>query len=366
MNRGKKIVRVSIYGILVNIILVAFKAVVGFISNSIAIILDAVNNLTDALSSIVTIVGVKLSEKKPDKKHPFGHGRAEYFSAVVVAVIVLAAGVMAFKESIEKIITPEAADYSVATLVIILATVFVKFFFGRYVKKKGDELNSGSLTASGVDAISDAVLSFSVFVAAMISFIWHVSLEGYLGLIIAVMIIRTAVEILKKGIDDIIGVRADQGLVDKLKKRIMKDPEVMGVYDVTLHNYGPNKIVASVHVQVDDDMTAGEIHRLTRRIEFDVYDKMGIIMTMGIYASNDKGKNKKIKDAVEDVLKRYKNLLQMHGFYVDEEYKTISFDLIFSFDEEHPEKQRDEIVRALKKKYPDYQFSVILDTDISE
>ena len=140
MQRNKEIVKISIYGILVNLVLVGFKAVVGLIANSISIILDAVNNLTDVLSSVVTIVGLRLATKRPDRKHPFGYGRVEYFSAVVVAVIVLAAGVTAFKESIEKIITPEEADYSVASLVIIAVAVLVKFFFGRFVKNKGKAL----------------------------------------------------------------------------------------------------------------------------------------------------------------------------------------------------------------------------------
>ena len=209
MQRNKEIVKISIYGILVNLVLVGFKAVVGLIANSISIILDAVNNLTDVLSSVVTIAGLRLATKRPDRKHPFGYGRVEYFSAAVVAVIVLAAGVMALKESIEKIIAPEEADYSVASLVIIAVAVLVKFFFGRFVKNKGKALNSGSLVASGVDAISDAALSLSVLAGAIISFIWHISLEGYIGILIAVMIIKTAVEIMRDAVNDLIGARVD-------------------------------------------------------------------------------------------------------------------------------------------------------------
>ena len=170
MKREKEIIKVSILGVIVNLILVSFKATVGLIAGSISIVLDAVNNLTDAMSSVVTIIGVRLSQKRPDAKHPFGYGRIEYFSALVVAIIVLAAGLVAFKESIEKIITPEEADYSVASLVIVGIAVIVKFFFGRYVKNKGEKLNSGSLRASGIDAISDAALSLSVLIGALISF----------------------------------------------------------------------------------------------------------------------------------------------------------------------------------------------------
>lgn len=366
MDRNKQIVKVSIFGIVVNLILVAFKAVIGLIVNSIAIILDAVNNLSDALSSIITIIGTKLSNKKPDKKHPYGHGRIEYFSSVIIAVIVLIAGLTSLKESIEKILHPESADYSIISLVIVIVAVFVKFFFGRYVKKQGKKLNSGSLIASGTDAISDSVLSFSTFVAAIISIIWHISLEGYLGVIISIIILKSAIEILKDAIDDMIGVRADPEVTQKLRELINSYEDVLGVYDIIIHNYGPNKIIASAHIQVEDELTAKEIHRLTRRIIVDVYNKLGILLTVGIYASNDTGEYKEIKEYIGNLLKDYKNIIQMHGFYVDEEYKSISFDLIFNFDELEPEKKIEDIIGKLKTKYPEYNFNIILDTDISD
>ena len=162
MDRNKKIIKVSIFGIIVNVILAGFKALVGLLANSIAIILDAVNNLSDALSSIITIIGTKLSTKRPNKKHPFGYGRIEHFSSIIIAILVLFAGITSFKESLDKIINPEKAEYSIITLIIIVVAVFVKFFFGRYVKSEGEKLNSGSLVASGTDAISDFFVTFNL------------------------------------------------------------------------------------------------------------------------------------------------------------------------------------------------------------
>ena len=141
MNRNKKIIKVSILGIIVNLVLVLFKSIIGMIVNSIAIILDAINNLSDALSSIITIVGMKLSSKKPDKEHPYGHGRIEYFASIIIAVIVLVAGLTALKESVQKIMKPEQANYSIVSLIIIIVAILVKFFFGRYVKNEGKKLN---------------------------------------------------------------------------------------------------------------------------------------------------------------------------------------------------------------------------------
>ena len=365
LKRSKQIVRISIYGILVNLVLVGFKATVGLIANSISIVLDAVNNLTDALSSIVTIIGVKLAGKKPDAKHPFGHGRIEYFSAVIVAMIVLAAGVMALKESIEKIIAPEEADYSVVSLTIVAVAVLVKFFFGRYVKRKGKELNSGSLVASGVDAISDAALSTSVLAGALISFIWHISLEGYIGLLIAVMIVRTAVEILRDGVNDLLGARTDNELATKMRETILENKKVRGVYDMALHNYGPNKIIASAHIELSDDMKTREIHKLSRQIEVLVYEKYGIILTLGVYASNDSGKAKSIKEAIEKEVLQDKKVRQVHGFYVDEENKEISFDVVFDYGEEEAADAEVKKMRMfVNNKYPDYKVYIIVDSNL--
>ena len=366
MDRDKKIIKVSILGILVNLVLVAFKAIIGIIVNSIAIILDAVNNLSDALSSIITIIGTKLSAKRPDKKHPYGYGRIEYFSSVIIAVIVLLAGLTSLKESVEKIIHPTVADYSIISLVIIIVAVFVKFFFGRYVKKQGESLNSGSLIASGTDAVSDSVLSLSTFIAAIISIVWKISLEGYLGVIISIIILKSAIEILKDTINDMIGIRADSEITKKLKEKILSYKEVLGVYDVTLHNYGPNKIIATAHIQLEDNTTAKEIHRISRRILIDVYQEHGIILTLGIYASNNDGEYGEIQSYIKDIVSEYENIIQIHGFYIDEEINNISFDLIFNFDELAPDEVVKEISEKIKSKYPKYNYSIIIDTDFSD
>ncbi|MBR1796361.1 cation diffusion facilitator family transporter [Candidatus Saccharibacteria bacterium] len=366
MNREKQIIKISIIGIFVNLILVAFKATVGLIAGSISIVLDALNNLSDALSAIITIIGTVISGKRPDKNHPYGHGRVEYIASTAVALIVFAAGITALVESVQKVIEPQMAEYSVATIVIVSVAVLVKFFFGRYVRQKGKELNSSSLVATGTDAVSDAALSFSTLVGIFISLVFHVAPEGYIGIIISAMILKAAIEILKSTINDLLGVRADEGLTNKLKKSIAKiDPQIQGVYDLAVHNYGPNKIVGSAHIQVDDTLTARDIHHLTKRIEYGIYEKYGIILTIGIYASNDSGKFKDVKDYLKKLIKQYPHILQMHGFYVDEGLKTISFDLIFDFDELKPEEKVAEIKQKMQEKYPDFSYAVIIDTDVT-
>lgn len=366
MDRSKRIIKTSVLGIVVNIVLVAFKATVGFIAGSIAVILDAVNNLSDALSSIITIIGTKLAGKAPDKKHPYGHGRVEYITSVIISVIVLIAGVTSGKESIEKIISPTAADYSIVSIIIIVAAIIAKLLMGRHVKKVGKEINSGALVASGSDALFDAILSVGTLLAAVISMIWHVSLEGWFGAVISIFILKAGIEMLVETVNSIIGIRADKEITDKLKDKVCEYPEVHGVYDITLHNYGPTQIIGSIHIEVDDDMTAKQIHKLTRAISADVYMTMGIVLTVGIYASNaDIPQIAEIKKSLNEQKEAHEGILQIHGFYADTEQKTVVFDLVIDFKFDAKE-IKDAVISEMSKKYPEYSFYAVIDSDYSD
>lgn len=366
MERSKKIIRTSVIGIIVNAVLVLFKMAVGYVTGSIAVILDAVNNLSDALSSVITIIGTKLAGKASDKKHPYGHGRIEYLTSMLIALIVLIAGLTSLKESAEKIISPTAAEYSAVSLVIISVSIVVKFFTGRYVKGVGEKINSGSLIASGSDAFFDAILTMTTLAAAIISMVWKLSLEGVFGAVISAFIIKAGVEMLKDTLNSIIGTRADKELTEKLKAKIKAYEGVHGVYDMTLHNYGPTNIIGSVHIEVDDDMTARELHKLTRNISVGVYEELGIVLTVGIYASNNSSPQaEQIRQALYRIVNEYTEILQVHGFYADLEQKNIAFDLIIDFKADAMNIKA-QVLEKIKRVYPDYNFSVVLDSDYSD
>ncbi len=362
MERQRNIVRVSIIGIAVNLLLVAFKAVVGLVTGSIAIIMDAVNNLSDALSSVITIVGTKLAGKAPNKKHPYGYGRIEYVTSITIAVIVLLAGVSSFTESFKRILNPETAHYSAVSLLIIAVAVVVKFLLGRYVKNQGHKNNSDSLIASGQDAVFDSAISLSTLAAAAISILFHINVEGWLGVAISVVIVKAGVEILMDSLSSIIGNRVDGELIDNMKTLISSYPDVDGVYDLVLHQYGPQEYIGSVHVEVDDNLTAKEIHKMTRLITKDVYKHFGIFLTIGIYASNtDTNEFAQMKADLRELLSTREEVLQMHGFYVDSDAKVVTFDLILDFNTPDPAAVRDEIANKMREMYPDYRFYIILD-----
>ena len=366
-KREATIVRTSIVGIVTNVFLVAFKAFVGLMSHSIAVILDAVNNLSDALSSVVTIIGAKLGAKQPDKKHPLGYGRIEYLSSMIVAALVLYAGITSLVESVKKIIHPEAADYSVLSLVIIGVAIVVKLLLGLYVRRQGKKVNSGALSASGSDALFDAILSASVLASAIVYLVFHVSLEAYVGVVIAGFIIKAGIEMMIETLNDIIGKREDAETTAELKKVVCEEEAVLGAYDVTLFNYGPNKNYGSVHVELPDTLTVDEADRITRRVQQNVFQKTGVILTgIGIYSyntSDDEAAHMRNK-TMETVL-AHEWALQMHGFYADTKQKTMRFDVVLSFDIDR--KHALEILYGeISALYPDYTLLIVPDVDVAD
>lgn len=366
MERSKKIMRAGVLGIAVNLLLVVFKAAVGFAAGSVAILLDAVNNLSDVLSAGVTIIGTKLAGKAPDKKHPFGHGRVEYLTAMIIAVIILAAGGTALVESVQKILSPSAAAYSVLSLVIIAVAVLVKVALGFYVRRVGKNVHAETLVGAGTDALFDAVLSFSTLIGALFSYFRGINIEGYLGVLIGLFILKAGFEILSGAVASIIGMRPDATLAAALRERVLRFPEVRGVYDMTLHNYGPSRVIGSIHVEVPDEMTAREIHRLTRAISTDIYMELGVVLTVGIYASqNSSAEAARIRDAVDAAVAKHPDILQLHGFYADEAQKTITFDLVIDFKADAAA-IKDEVTREVSSACPGYTVFAVLDSDYGD
>lgn len=363
--REKAIVRTSFIGIVVNIALAGLKALIGLFSNSIAIILDAINNLADAMSSVITIIGAKLGAKNPNRRHPLGYGRIEYLSSMIVSAIVLYAGITSLVESVKKIISPEVATYSLTSIVILLIAMTVKILLGLYTKKQGSKHGSGALIASGTEAMMDAILSLAVVISALIYIKWNISLEAYVGVIIAAIIIKAGVEMLIETLNDILGKRSDKDEVKKIKQVICEDPEVRGAYDLIMYNYGPNKNYASVHVELPDTMTVEEVDRLSRRIQDRVYIKTGVVLTgIGVYSHNTtSARVTEVHDEVKKIVMENEWALQMHGFYLDDENKNIRFDLVISFDAEKMQVV-DMIKEQIQKVYPDYRIIIAADIDV--
>ena len=368
MSREGIIVRTSIIGIAANLFLAAFKAAVGILAGSIAVVLDAVNNLSDALSSLITIICTKLASKKPDSKHPYGYGRIEYLSATIISVIVLYAGVTSLVESVKKIITPETPDYSVVSLIIIAAGVVVKILLGRYVKGVGEKVDSDSLVNSGEDATNDAVISSATLVAAVLFMMTGLSLEAYLAAVISVVIIKSGIEMLSDMISRMLGERVDSELSKEIKATVASVEGARGAYDLFLHDYGPDRMMGSVHVEVPDTMTADQLDVMTRTIEKRVFAKHHVALTaVGFYSHNTKDdESAKIYENIRRIVSEIDHVLQIHGFYCDLKEKTIRFDAVVDFKAPDRNAVWQQVCAAVLEAYPDYKLTVALDADTAD
>lgn len=367
-SRDGQIVRTSVVGIVANILLAAFKAAVGLLSNSIAIVLDAVNNLSDAASSVITIVGTKLAGKRADRRHPYGYGRIEYLTTIIIAVIVLWAGITSLQESVQRITSPETPSYDVISLVIVAVGVGAKILLGLFTKRRGERLSSGSLVASGTDALTDSVLSAATLVAALVFVFTGVSLEAWLGAVISLVIVKAGIDMLREVLSKIIGERVEPETTKAIKRTVDSVEGVRGAYDLMLEDYGPDRLWGSIHVEVPDDMTAAQIDKVTREIQRKVYTEDDVLIhTVGIYSSNTQDDTAaEMRAYVLDLAEANEYVMELHGFYVDEATKHVSFDLVVSFDAPDRRAVVDRISEIVERRYPDYTFQVALDSDISD
>lgn len=366
-ERDHQIIKTSAIGILANALLAALKAVIGLLSGSIAIVLDAVNNLSDAASSVITIVGTKLARRPADRKHPFGHGRIEYFTATIISVIVLYAGITSLIEAIKKIIHPTVADYTTVGLTIIAAAVLVKVVLGRYVVKVGKRVNSESLVNSGKDAKLDSVISASTLVAALVYISTGLSLEAWLGAIISAVIIKSGIDMLHDTLSEILGERADAQLAKDINATVTQFPGVSGMYDLVLNNYGPDTYNGSLHIEVPDTFSADQIDELTRNITEEVYRKHHVILTaISVYSINTK--NPKIvamHKEVNRIAMGEPYVLQVHGFHFNEKTLTMRLDIVISFDSPDRAATFRNVEAKLKEAFPDCHIEAIMDTDFA-
>ena len=366
-DRSTQIIRTSWIGIAANVLLAAFKAGVGILASSVAIVMDAVNNLSDALSSVITIVGTKLSQRPADRKHPFGFGRIEYFSAIIIAVIVLFAGITSLIESVKKIFHPTEPSYTTVTLVVIVVAIAVKIVLGLFVKRKGAQLKSDALIASGSDALFDAIITLATLVSAGIMLLWNVSIDGYLGALISLVIIKAGIEMLASPVNELLGTSIPAELTSQIKQEVSEFEGVHGVYDLILHNYGPDVKIGSLHVSVYDTMSAHEIHGLTRKITAQMFVRHGIIMTVGVYAiATGENRMSELQTKVIQTLSAHKEIVQVHGFYYSERDKMLSVDVVPDISVHDDAALIAQLTAEIQPLVPEMQVVVVVDHNYSE
>ena len=366
-DRAYQIIRTSWIGIITNVLLAGFKAAVGILASSVAIVMDAVNNLSDALSSVITIVGTKLSQRPADRKHPFGFGRIEYFSAIIIAVIVLSAGITSLIESVKKIFDPTEPSYTTTTLVVIVVAIVVKLILGQYVKRKGEQLKSDALIASGSDALFDAVITLATLISAGVMLLWGVSLDGILGALISLVIIKAGTEMLVSPVNELLGTSITADFAKQIQKEVSDFEGVHGVFDLILHNYGPDVKIGSLHINVYDTMSAHEIHGLTRKITMYMIERHNIIMTVGVYAiATGENRRAELQSKVIQTLAAHKDIVQVHGFYFSEKEKYLSVDVVPDVTVHDDAAFVRQLLTEIQPLVPETQVDIIVDHNYSE
>ena len=367
-NREQQIIRVSIIGIITNIILAGFKFVVGFLANSVAIMIDALNNASDVLSSVITVIGTKLAGRPADKQHPYGHGRVEYLTAEVISAIVLYAGITALIESAKKILSPVEPEYSAASLVIVAAGVAVKFVLGRYVSTRGEALSSDALKDSGKDALMDSAVSTTTLLGALAFLAFGLNLEAWLGVFISLVIIKAGIDMFRETTSKILGERVESEIATAIKATICETDGVFGAYDLILTNYGPDRLMGSVHVEVPDTWTASQIDTVSREIAHKVYKKHHVVLAaIGVYSHNSSDNEvMTMQTKITEAVMSQKYVLQLHGFYCDIQEKIIRFDIVIDFAAPDSQEVHSKVIESVKGLYPEYDVTVQLDSDFSD
>lgn len=361
-KREKIILKAGLVGIGANAGLAAIKLLISSITGSVAIASDAVNNISDAASSVITILGSKLASKDPDDKHPYGHGRIEYITGLIIAVIVIVAGIEFLKTSVYAILHPKKVVYSWITVLIMSITILAKVALSVYNKKAGKRANSPAVMASGADALGDAAVTSITVIAAVISLFAETHIDGYAGVIVSGFILYSGIKLVTEIFHDIIGKRADRTLADEIYKEIKKTPAVKGAYDLVLHNYGPNRYLGSVNVEIEDTFTVREVTEILNPIQEHIVDVFGIYISFGIYAVNST--DEKIIESrtkIKKILNQWPEIFNMHAFYINEERKTIRFDIIVTFKVKDDRKLKEDIAKEIEQEFPHYKTMIKID-----
>ncbi len=357
----------SALGIIVNVLIAAAKTVIGLLASSVAIVSEGANNATDALSSIMTLIGAKLARKHPDEKHPFGYGRIELLSSLVISGIILFAGIEALIGSVTLIFEPQEMTVSYVSIVIIAATAVIKLFLGFYTIKKGKEAESVALVAVGTECRSDSFASLISIVSSLVFIIFGLSLDAYAGIIISCLIIKAGFDALKETVGDILGRPGDHDLAVKLYKEILKTDGIIGAADMILHNYGPDEWSGSVNVEIDHSKSVGEIYEFLHSLQLRIMHEYHVTMVFGVYAvDNDRAETKELRGAIAGFVKSREHLKSYHAVYRDTKNKVIYCDFIVDYELTDWDAVREAFKEYMAKLYPGYGIELTIETEFIE
>ena len=305
----------SVYGIFLNVLLFAGKYFAGAVSGSVAIVADAFNNLSDAGSSIISLLGFAIAGKKPDLDHPFGHGRAEYLAGMLLSALIVAMGVELGKSSIEKIIHPEPVEAGLLPAVILLTSIAVKFYMSRYNKAVGRKISSPSMEATATDSLSDSIATTVVLLSMGVSYFFHVNVDGWAGLLVAAFIIFAGYNALRDTLSPLLGKAPDPELVKEIEETALAHPEIVGIHDLIIHDYGPGRGFVSLHAEVNGKGEIFRLHDAVDQAEREIREKFGILATIHMDPIDcDNEQLNQLRQAVAEKLTEIDPRIKIHDF----------------------------------------------------
>ncbi len=360
----------GIIGILINLLLFGIKVAIGIFSNSIAVIADAFNNLSDVGSSVITIFGFKLASKPADREHPFGHGRIEYISGLIVAFIVMIVGFQFVLSSIERIKNPTPVNFSLIPFLLILVSILFKVWLSSFYGYVGKTIDSSALKASSVDALSDVISSSTVALSLLLSNFFSFPLDGYMGIVVSLIILYAGYNLVKDTLNPLLGMAPDKELVESIQKSVLSYDNICGVHDLMIHNYGPGRIIASIHAEVPCNISIVKIHEIIDKAEKEVSKELDIYLVIHMDPINTNSEDVlKDRNILDEVLKNFPIIKSIHDFRVvgQGEIKNLIFDAVIdvshhlSKDEEH--KLIKDIDNSIKKIHSKYNVIITIDKD---
>ena len=358
----------GIIGILTNTLLFVIKLSVGLLSGSVAIMADAFNNLSDAASSIITIVGFKMANKPADAEHPFGHGRIEYITAMIVSFMVMLVGLQFVKTSFERIINPSPVAFEIIPFILLLVSIFFKVWLSRFNKTIGFKINSSALKATATDAMGDVFTSTTVVISFLLSKFTSLPLDGYIGIIVALAIVYSGYSLIKETLSPLLGEPPDPALVNSITEMVMSYDNITGFHDLIIHNYGPGRIMASIHAEIPSTIDIMEIHHIIDTAEREISKQLNIYLVIHMDPiCVDTPEIIEARKLIESVIKKYPEIKSFHDFRVvgNDDNKNLIFDLVVDpeslKDTSYSEIISNNIEKDIKSKLPNCNCVITLD-----
>ena len=353
----------SLLNIIVNLFVAIMKIIVGLLASSIAIISEGVNNATDALSSTLTLIGTKLANKRPDADHPFGYGRIEYLTSLIISLFILVGGWEMLTSSIKLIFNPEELSISYVSLAVVMVSAIIKFALGVYTIKMGKKVDSSALEAVGVDCRNDSFVSLVTIGASLFYLLTGRSTDAYAGVFTSYLIIKAGYEILKDTISELLGRPGDKELVKSLYKEIRDTDGIINAVDMVLHNYGPDAYTGSVNVEIDHNKSVGDIYDFLRPLQIKLYQEYKVAMVFGIYAvDNDSEESRTLRKQIAGFIQKQPHIKSYHAVYSDPKTNKLYCDLVMDYEGDYEVIYKD-FVTYLSSLYPDKEIEINIDTE---